>query len=127
MADYKMNGSIAALLARGVLCNWLVCLALWMSARVSGDVAKCIVTFWCLLAFIASGYEHSVANMTLFSLAVIGRHGDLATLSGAFYNLGWVTLGNAIAGALMVATLYWFADRRGLRYGAKAEPSVMAT
>lgn len=126
VADYKMHGSIPALVARGILCNWLVCLALWMSARVRGDVAKCIVTFWCLLAFITSGYEHSVANMTLFSLAVIGRQGDIATISGAFYNLGWVTLGNTIAGALMVAMLYWFADRRRLRSSA-AQPTPVPT
>lgn len=114
VADYKMSGSVPALLARGILCNWLVCLSLWMSSRVKGDVAKCVVIFWCLLAFIASGYEHSVANMTLFSLAIIGRHGDMATIAGALYNLGWVTVGNTIAGALMVATLYWVADKRRL-------------
>src|SRR5437899_4888275 len=42
-----------------------VCLALWMAARVNSDSAKCIVIWWCLLAFIACGFEHSVANMTV--------------------------------------------------------------
>ncbi len=116
VADYKMSGSISALLAKGILCNWLVCLALWMSSRVKGDVAKCVVIFWCLLAFIASGYEHSVANMTLLGMSVIGRHGDLATLVSALYNLAVVTAGNVIGGALMVAGLYWVADHRGLNF-----------
>lgn len=116
VADYKMSGSVSALLAKGILCNWLVCLSLWMSSRVKGDVAKCVVIFWCLLAFIASGYEHSVANMTLLSLSVIGRHGDLATLVSAFYNLGVVTVGNVIGGALMVGGLYWVADHRKLTF-----------
>lgn len=111
-ADSKMSASVSALLAKGLLCNWLVCLALWMAKRVDSDVAKCIVIFWCLLAFIASGYEHSVANMTLLSLAVIGRHGELATLVSAFYNLAVVTVGNVLGGAAMVAGLYWVSDAR---------------
>lgn len=114
VADYKMSGSVPALLARAVLCNWLVCLALWMAYRVQGDTAKCIVIFWCLLAFIASGYEHSVANMSLLSLAVIGRELDPATVSAAFYNLGVVTVGNVLSGTLLMGLLYWLADRRSL-------------
>ncbi len=112
VADIKMSGSVEALLARGLLCNWLVCLALWMSGRVSSDTAKCIVIFWCLLAFIASGYEHSVANMTLLSMAVIGRHAEFATLASAFYNLSVVTMGNVLGGAVMVGGLYWLSDAR---------------
>lgn len=112
VADLKMSGSVEALLAKGLLCNWLVCLALWMSGRVSSDTAKCIVIFWCLLAFIASGYEHSVANMTLLSMAVIGRHAEYATLVFAFYNLAVVTIGNVLGGAVMVGGLYWLSDAR---------------
>jgi nitrite transporter NirC len=112
VADIKMSGSVTALLAKGLLCNWLVCLALWMSGRVDSDVAKSVVIFWCLLAFIASGYEHSVANMTLLSLAVIGRHADTATCVAAFYNLFMVTLGNILGGAVMVGGLYWLGDGR---------------
>src|SRR2546426_455789 len=74
VASLKMNDSALALFARAILCNWLVCLAIWMSARVNSDSAKCIVIFWCLLAFIASGFEHSVANMTLLGLSLVGNH-----------------------------------------------------
>lgn len=59
VANIKMNDSASALFARAILCNWLVCLAIWMAARVNSDSAKCIVIFWCLLAFIGSGFEHS--------------------------------------------------------------------
>jgi nitrite transporter len=111
VADAKMSSSPVALLARAVLCNWLVCLALWMSSRVDGDVAKCVVIFWCLLAFVASGFEHSVANMTVLSLAVIGRHGEISTIISALYNLALVTGGNLLGGAVMVAGLYWVAER----------------
>jgi nitrite transporter NirC len=109
-ASAKMHAAPMALLARGILCNWLVCLALWMSARTKSDAAKCIIIFWCLFAFIASGFEHSVANMTLFSVALLGAHPDTVTMGGMFYNLLWVTLGNIISGALFVAAGYAMAS-----------------
>ncbi len=109
VAAAKMNAPALALFARGVLCNWLVCLALWMSARVSSDAAKCIAIFWCLLAFIACGFEHSVANMTVLGLALAGTHPETVTLAGAVHNLLWVTLGNVVGGGLFVGGAYWVA------------------
>jgi len=105
-ADAKMHAAPLALVAKGILCNWLVCLALWMSARTTNDVAKCLLIFWCLFAFVASGFEHSVANMTVFAIALLGNHPDTITVGGAFYNLAWVTLGNVIAGVVFVAAGY---------------------
>ncbi len=110
VASAKMNAPAFELVMRGILCNWLVCLALWMANRTSSDSAKLIVIFWCLFAFIASGYEHSVANMTLFCIALLGAHPDTVSLAGMAHNLIWVTLGNTISGALFMATAYWFAS-----------------
>lgn len=110
VAEYKMNSSAIELLARAILCNWLVCLALWMAARTENDAAKCILIFWCLLAFIASGFEHSVANMTLFSIALLAEHPKTISISGMFYNLFWVTIGNTIAGVFLMAGAYWIAS-----------------
>jgi nitrite transporter NirC len=107
IAAAKMNAPAVSLVARAILCNWLVCLALWMSARVDSDTAKCIVIFWCLLAFIASGFEHSVANMTLLGLALAGNHPETVSVAGFARNLGWVTLGNVIGGAVFVAGAYY--------------------
>lgn len=106
VASYKINSSASELVARGALCNWLVCLALWMAARTSSDSAKAIVIFWCLFAFIASGYEHSVANMTLLSLALMGEPTNAITLSGMIHNLFWVTLGNITGGAIFMGFGY---------------------
>lgn len=112
IAISKMNSSAIELLSKGALCNTLVCLALWASARVNSDTTKCIIIFWCLLAFIASGYEHSVANMTLLTLSLIGDHTESISMGGLFFNLFFVTLGNIIGGAGFVAYGYWKADGR---------------
>jgi nitrite transporter len=110
VADYKMNSPAVALVARGILCNWLVCLALWTSARATSNAAKCILIFWCLFAFIACGFEHSVANMTIFCVALLGNYPPQVSLMGMLHNLAWVTLGNAIAGVLFMAGAYRWAS-----------------
>jgi nitrite transporter NirC len=111
VAAAKMNAPIISLFCRAVLCNWLVCLAIWMAARMQSDAAKCIAIFWCLFGFIGSGYEHSIANMTLLLIALLAPHPDTVTWGGFWYNMLWVTLGNIVAGALFVAAGYWAASR----------------
>lgn len=112
VAAKKMSGSPAELVARGMLCNWLVCLALWAAARTTSDAAKCIIIFWCLYAFIASGFEHSVANMTVFSLALLSEHPEKITIFGAVHNLVWVTVGNIVSGGLIMGVGYWLVGGR---------------
>jgi len=111
VAAAKMNAPALSLFARAVLCNWLVCLALWMAGRMKSDAAKCIAIFWCLFGFIGSGYEHSVANMTLLLIALLTEHPDTVSWSGFLYNMLWVSLGNIVAGALFMGLGYWSASR----------------
>src|SRR5579863_1067908 len=111
VAAAKMNAPALSLFARAILCNWLVCLAIWMSARMQSDAAKCIAIFWCLFGFIGSGYEHSVANMTLLLIALLTDHPDTVTWGGFFYNMFWVTLGNIVSGAGFVGLGYWAMSR----------------
>jgi len=125
-AAAKMNGDALSLFARGILCNWLVCLALWMAARTKSDGAKLVLIFWCLFAFIASGFEHSVANMTVFAIALLGNHPDTISLGGMFHNLLWVSLGNIVSGALFMGAAYVLANGRpapALVEGAVAVPA----
>jgi nitrite transporter NirC len=110
----KMSAAPIALLARAALCNWLVCLAIWTSARATSDAAKCILIWWCLFAFIACGFEHSVANMTVFAVALLGDHPASVSLGGAAYNLLWVTLGNIVGGAGFVALAYLAASSKAV-------------
>ena len=125
VAEAKMTAGPIALIARGALCNWLVCLALWTSSRTTNDIAKCALIWWCLFAFIACGFEHSVANMTIFSVALLGNHPEGVSLGGAFYNLACVSFGNVIGGAVFVAAGYWQATGMGQPKAAPA-PIVAA-
>jgi nitrite transporter len=110
VSSMKMNTGAKELFVRGILCNWLVCLAVWLAVKIKSETAKLIMIFWCLFAFISSGFEHCVANMTLLSLALLLPHGIEISLAGFGYNLTWVTLGNIVGGALFVGSAYWFAS-----------------
>ena len=81
-AQAKMHLPFGAAFARGILANWLVCLAVWCSMRTTSDVAKLVMVFWCLFAFIGAGFEHSVANMTLLALALFQPHAETITWVG---------------------------------------------
>jgi nitrite transporter NirC len=112
VAAAKMSADPVQLFCRAVLCNWLVCLAIWMSARITSDAGKMIAIAWCLFAFIASGYEHSIANMTIFAVALLSKHPDTVSWAGATWNLIWVTIGNTFAGAVFMAGATWYASAR---------------
>jgi nitrite transporter NirC len=98
------------LLARAVICNWLLCLAIWMTSKTRSDTAKCILIFWCLFAFVSAGFEHSIANMTIFTISLLGEHPETVTMSGLFYNLGWVSVGNVIGGAGFIGVAYYLSS-----------------
>ena len=106
---------------RGVLCNLLVCLAVWIALAGHSVTDKIIAVVFPVSAFVAAGFEHSIANMYLIPLAIwlkndgIAPAGvDLATLdwSGFFGNLSPVTLGNIAGGSLLVAVVYYIIYRR---------------
>ncbi len=105
------KGSLPALplLIRGFLCNLLVCLAVWMSGRTKEDIAKIFLIFWCLFAFIGSGFEHSIANMSLLGMGVFQKS---LSWSSFFYNLLWVTIGNTIAGVVLALSYYLISFRK---------------
>ncbi|MDS7595026.1 formate/nitrite transporter family protein [Agrobacterium tumefaciens] len=103
----KMSAGSTELFARGILCNWLVCLAIWMAGRTENAAAKIMLIFWPITIFVAAGYEHSVANMFTFSMALMGEHPVGVTFQGAVHNLTWVTLGNLVGGAVFMALGYW--------------------
>lgn len=97
--------------ARGVMCNILVCLAIWLSLsshRVSGKILAIVLP---ISTFVALGFEHSIANMYFMPVAML--HGADVGLGALAANLVPVTLGNIVGGGLGVAGSYWLIYLRG--------------
>ncbi len=112
IADHKINSTVVELLARGIICNWLICLAIWMASRTNNDTAKCILIFWCLFAFVAAGFEHGVANMTVFTISYLGAHSDSVTMLNMLYNLLVVSVGNIIGGVGFIGVAYYLTSHK---------------
>jgi len=117
--EAKMAAPSLQLFAKGILCNWLVCLAVWMAARTTNDCAKLGLIFWPIFAFVASGFEHSVANMFTFALCLMAEHPDPITLGGAIHNELFVTSGNLVGGAIFMSFGYWL-QGGGIGHTSKA-------
>jgi len=109
IARSKISLDPVSAVARGILCNVLVCLAIWlcMGARTVTD--KILAIVFPITAFVACGFEHSVANMYFLPIGIALAAGTSAPLSvaGAFSNLALVTLGNVLGGTILVALVYW--------------------
>lgn len=100
---------------RGVLCNVLVCMAVWMALAGRSVVDKVVAVVFPIAAFVAAGFEHSIANMYFFPLALLlGAPLDAA---GIAHNLLPVLAGNIVGGSVLVAGVYWLVY---LRPGAAA-------
>ncbi len=94
-------------LIRGIGCNWLVCLAVYM-AVASDDIIGKIVGIWVpIMAFVTLGFEHSVANMFFIPLGMF-LGAKISVVQLLWNNLIPVTIGNIIGGALFVACAYWY-------------------
>lgn len=101
MIAHKAEESNTELFFRGILCNLMVCLAIWCAGRLQNEVAKIIVIFACVMVFITSGFEHVVANMTTFGFGLFGGLPH-ATVGEFARNVLFVGLGNLVGGGLLV-------------------------
>ena len=121
IAAAKCELSFGVALVRGILCNWLVCLAVFMAAAARDIPGKMLACYAPIMAFVASGFEHSVANMYfiptgLLLKAELGLNLPNLTWSRFFIdNLVPVTLGNIIGGVVFVGFAYWFAYLKGVK------------
>lgn len=119
IASSKVDLSWVEAFCRGILCNILVCLAVWMSISAENTVGKIFAIFFPIMAFVASGFEHSVANMYFIPIGILVAGLGVGTPSA---NLNWlgffmnnlipVTLGNIVGGAIFIGALYWYVYRR---------------
>lgn len=138
-ASRRLAQTFLEALMRGILCNWLVCLAVWMAMGARDIAGKILAIYVPIMAFVTSAFEHSVANMYLVPIGIALKSDagvvnvaltlekvppeNIATLTWSGFivkNLIPVTIGNIIGGALMVGAAYWFVY---LRPQQKSTPS----
>ncbi len=123
----KVSLTFSEALWRGIGCNWLVCLAVWMALAARQIIGKIFAIFFPIMAFVAIGFEHSVANMYFIPTAILLIHGaginNIPGVDPSFLNWGnflWrnllpVTLGNIIGGVVFVGMSYWGAYLRPIK------------
>lgn len=121
VAAGKMHAGWLALFAKGIMCNFLVCLGVWMAYASKTVADKILAVLFPITAFVACGFEHCVANMfflpmgaLLASLGIAPAGIDPATVDmmGALYNWSATVPGNIVGGAIFVGLAYWFIYRK---------------
>ncbi len=111
VVDKKMHVGTTELFFRGILCNWLVCMAFFLPMSIRGDGPKIFTMILLVFCFFISGYEHSIANMCTFAIALIHEHPDTIAFAGVVHNLVPVTLGNLVGGTILMAWMYFYANK----------------
>lgn len=112
VAKVKMSNPLHVTILKGVGANWLVCLAIWLGFSSKSVAGKMMGIWFPIMAFVALGYEHSVANMFLLPMAMF-EGADISITDMLFNNILPVTLGNIIGGALFVGGAYWYIYDKG--------------
>jgi formate transporter FocA len=124
-ADAKVGLDFGRALALGILCNALVCLAVWLTYSARSTADRIFAILPPITAFVAAGFEHSIANMYFIPIALLIKGGapdsfwaSIGKTPAAYPGLTWeaflvrnllpVTLGNIVGGALLVGAVYWF-------------------
>ena len=113
----------------GVMCNVLVCMAVWMTLAGRSVLDKTVAVVFPVSAFVAAGFEHSVANMYLIPMGMIlqAAAGQPVELAGLARNLVPVIAGNLVGGSVLVALVYHVIYRWPLRAGSTRAPSRSAS
>lgn len=124
IANAKMQFGFAQAVALGILCNALVCMAVWLTLGARSTTDKIAAIVFPITAFVTAGFEHSIANMYFIPIGVLiktfdpafaastGLDLDALTWMGFVNNLIPVTLGNIIGGVVLVGAVYWFVYMR---------------
>lgn len=106
IASGKVDIPFTEAFLRGLLCNALVCLAVWLSFAAHHVSGKILAIIFPISAFVALGFEHCIANMYFIPLALFAGINGI-TVGGLINNLIPVTLGNIVGGSVFVALVYW--------------------
>lgn len=107
IAEGKATLDVMSLILRGILCNILVVLAVWMATSSQDIISKIFACWFPIMLFVLCGFEHSVANMYFIPVGML--LGANITIGQLFYNLIFVTIGNILGGAIIVPFMYQYA------------------
>lgn len=102
----KTSNTFLVTFIKGIGANWLVCLALWQGLAAKDVTGKIFALWWPVMAFVAMGFEHSIANMFFIPLAIF-EGADITWSTFVTANLIPATLGNIVGGGFFVGTAYW--------------------
>ena len=105
-ALHKAHQDGSVIFIKGILANWIVCLAVRTALRCKEEVAKILILILVVFIFVYLGFEHSIANMGTFSMAMLG--GGEVTFADALHNLLYSTAGNVVGGVLLVGLPFTF-------------------
>jgi len=114
IALHKVQLSFLSAFFLGILCNWIVCLAIYMTRKASDTVGKLLSCYFPIFLFATAGFEHSIANMYYIPIGVIAAAGSIPELTWGtcfFNNLLPVTLGNIVGGFLFVAMAHYYSEK----------------
>jgi nitrite transporter NirC len=109
-ALHKAQQAGSIVFFKGVLANWVVCLAVRIALRCREEIAKILVLILIVFIFVYLGFEHSIANMGTFAMAMLG--GAPLTFAETLHNLLWSTLGNVVGGVLLVGLPFSYLNPR---------------
>ncbi|HEX2826188.1 MAG TPA: formate/nitrite transporter family protein [Burkholderiales bacterium] len=109
-ALHKAHQSASVIFFKGILANWIVCLAVRIALRCKEETAKILILVSIVFIFVYLGFEHSIANMGTFSIAMLG--GGALTAGEALHNLLWSTLGNVVGGVVLVGLPFTYLNPR---------------
>ncbi len=122
LATSKIDLEWYTIFARGILCNVLVCIAVWMGFAGRTVIDKIFTCMWPVMAFCACGFEHCVANMFILPMGLLTKASgfaytgtaniDVLNMGGILFNISAATLGNIVGGALLIGFMYWLAYHR---------------
>ena len=109
-ALHKAHQTGSVIFFKGILANWIVCLAVRVALRCKEEVAKILVLIFIVFIFVYLGFEHSIANMGTFAMAMLG--GGTLTVGEALHNLLYSTAGNVVGGVLLVGLPFTYLNPR---------------
>ncbi|AFS79885.1 formate/nitrate transporter NirC [Gottschalkia acidurici 9a] len=112
VSSVKMTTPFLQLIMRGIICNIIICSTAWSINRISDNISRIVMGFWCSFAFVASGLENSVANMTLLPTALMVIRDVDISIQGLVRNILYSTIGNFIGGSIFVGLPYWYIASR---------------